>query len=48
MRGDHRQAAEYYRKAVDFIGNDDRYAPEMVDFLRKKADALTAQVEHDP
>jgi tetratricopeptide (TPR) repeat protein len=48
VRGDHRHAAEYYRKAVDFIGDDDRYAPEMVDFLRQKADALTAQVEHDP
>jgi hypothetical protein len=44
-RGDRKQAAEYYRKALDLMrDNADSYDPEAVDWMRKKADSL----EHNP
>ena len=44
-RGDRKQAAEYYRKALAFIReNADNYDPEAIDWMREKAESM----EHNP
>ncbi len=47
-RGDRRQAADYYRRAVAFIGDSEDYDREMVDFLQRKADELDPSPAQDP
>lgn len=40
-RGDHQQAADYYRKVIDFIRqHPDQYDPEFEDVFRKRVDKL--------
>jgi tetratricopeptide (TPR) repeat protein len=44
-RGDCKQAAEYYRKALDLMReNADSYDPDAIDWMRNKAESL----EHSP
>jgi tetratricopeptide (TPR) repeat protein len=43
-RGDHKQAAHYYRKVIDVIReNPDNYDPEFADTFRKLVDRLDPQ-----
>ena len=40
-RGDRKQAAEYYRKALDLMReNADSYDPEAIDWMRQKAGSM--------
>ena len=40
-RGDRKQAAEYYRKALDLMReNADSYDPEAIDWMRQKAESM--------
>ncbi len=40
-RGDRKQAAEYYRKALAFMReNADNYDPEAIDWMREKAESM--------
>jgi tetratricopeptide (TPR) repeat protein len=39
-RGDHKQAADYYRRAMDVLREDPGHNPEMVDLFRNRADKL--------
>jgi tetratricopeptide (TPR) repeat protein len=40
-RGDRKQAAEYYRKALDLMrDNADSCDPDAIDWMRKKAESL--------
>ena len=45
-RGDRARAAEYYRKAADFVhAHADEYGPEMEGYLRKRAAEFSASLE---
>ncbi len=45
-RGDRARAAEYYRKAADFVhAHADQYGPEMEVYLRKRAAEFSASLE---
>jgi tetratricopeptide (TPR) repeat protein len=45
-RGDRPRAAEYYRKAADFVhAHVDQYGPEMEGFLRRRATEFSAPRE---
>jgi tetratricopeptide (TPR) repeat protein len=46
-RGDRPRAAEYYRKAADFVhAHADQYGPEMAVYLRKRAAEFNASPEN--
>ena len=39
-RGEHKQTADFYRKAIDIICQDPEHDPEFADEFRKRADKL--------
>jgi len=48
-RGDHRQAADYYRKAIDLIrSHPDTYEPGFDAIFQKLVDRLEAQTDANP